>query len=456
MTDNIEDVENKLLGTYANKPDIFDTCEHLVSEHIFTSKIRKQIFKIIKNNHSQSIQTDFSILYSELSKLGYNKTNSVEVASKIVFDNHTSTYPETKVQILFDDLIRRTMTPLLAESHATMNSGTGNVNEVLDKIKNKITDIEAVINNVSKDQDIEQLISITLKEIDVARKSKEQLLGYSTGLTDLNNITSGVCGGVTVIGAVPGAGKSTLVVHLIKEIGIIQKKPIIFFSLEMPATQIIKNLFANDLDINTQALRIGDIDDDNYKRIKASIKKYKNNIVIDDTPGITWQYVESRLRKMRKTIPMNIMIVAVIDYLQAMENSSDEISGRSDEALMSMRCKKLANMWKKYNIGFVELSQLSREVGKRTTPRPKISDLKESGAIEANADQVWLLYRPDYYDKNPVDEKGNSLKGLVEINVVKNRYGRTKEVYAQFVPKFSKYEDYVADNAINTTAEPSF
>lgn len=456
MINNLEEVENKILGTFASNADLFESCDHLVSEHIFTSKIKRQIFKIIKLNHANSIATDFAILLNELTKLGYNKTTAVDLASKIQFDSHTSIHPSSKVKILFDGLVRRTMLPVLFEAHSEFNHETGEIQSVLDKVKNKITDIEGVINNVSKDKDIQEIIKDAIIEIDIARKSNSNLLGYSTGLTDLDDVTSGVCNGITVIGAVPGAGKSTLVIHLIKEIGLVQKKPIVFFSLEMPATQIIKNLFANDLEINTKALRIGDIDDDNYDRISNSIKKYGNNIFIDDTPAITWQYIEAKIRKIRKTVPINIMLVSVIDYLQVMENSPDEQRDGNGEAQMSLRCKKLANMWKKYNIAFIELSQLSREVGKRPSPRPKISDLKESGAIEANADQVWLLYRPDYYDNNPVDGKGNSLKGLVEINVVKNRYGKTAPKYCKFIPQYSKYENYSSHEGISADNEPVF
>jgi replicative DNA helicase len=439
---NLEEVENKILGTYATSPDLFETCEHLISEHIFTSKSRKQIFKIIKVNHQNGITTDFSILLNCLAKLGYNKNESVDLTKGIEFDSHTQIYPESKVKILFDALIRRTMLPILFSAHQEFYSETGDVQDTLDILKNKITDIEFVINNISKGQSVKELIELAIKEIDVARKSSANLLGYSTGLTALDDITSGVCGGVTVIGGVPGCGKTTMVVHLIKEIGIIQKKPLMFFSLEMPATQIIKNLFANDLEINTKALRIGDINDNDYDRITGSAGKYNENIIIDDTPAITWQYIEAKIRKVRKNVPLSTLIVVIIDYLQVMENSADEIKGRSDEALMSIRCKKIANMWKKYNVAFIELSQLSREVNKRTPPRPRINDLKESGAIEANADQVWLLYRPDYYDNNPVDGSGNSLKGLVETGIVKNRYGKTGATYSKFIPKYSKYENY--------------
>jgi replicative DNA helicase len=439
---NLTEVEFQLLGTYSSSPDLFQDVEHLVSEHIFSAGINRTIYNIIKTNHSKGITTDFALLYDALIKLGYSNKQAVDSGSKVVYDGNTARSPVPKVQILFDNLIRKSLLPILADAHQNFNSDLGDVHEVLDKLRNKITDIDAVINNVSKERDIKTLFGETVKEIEVAMNAKSELTGYTTGITKLDEMTSGICAGVTVIGAVPGASKTTMLIHLIKTNSIDKEVPMIFFSLEMPATRIVKHLIANDLNINTGALRIGDIDNDKLNQINFSSNKYNSNLIIDDTPGITWQYIESKIKKVRKKVPISKTIVVMIDYIQLMENSADEIKGRTDEALISLRCRKIQNMWKKYNIAFIELSQLSREVGKRNPPRPIISDLKESGAIEANADQVWLLYRPDYYSKNPTDGSGKDLRGLVEIGVVKNRYGRTGAEYARFIPAYARFQNY--------------
>ena len=453
---NLSEVESNILGTYASVPDLFQDVEHLVSEHLFSQGINRVIYKTIKENHSKGITTDFILLMDTLAKLGYSKKQAVDNASLIVYDANTAHSPIPKVTILFDALIKRSLTPLLAEAHSEFNSDACDVHDTLNKLRNKITDIDAVMNNVSKERDIKTIFKEAVGEIETAMKAKSELTGYTTGIKNLDEITSGICPGVTVIGAVPGAGKSTLLIHLIKTLAINKDVPIIFFSLEMPATRIIKHLIANDQNINTGALRIGDIDTAKLTAINYSETKYNYNLILDDTPGITWQYMEAKIRKVRKKVPMSKTIVVMIDYIQLMENSPDEIKGRTDEALISLRCRKIQNMWKKYNIAFIELSQLSREVGKRNPPRPIISDLKESGAIEANADQVWLLYRPDYYSKNPTSPTGEDLKGLVEIGVVKNRYGRTGAEYARFNPAFARFSDYVKNEDIKSDSEEAF
>jgi replicative DNA helicase len=131
----------------------------------------------------------------------------------------------------------------------------------------------------------------------------------------------------------------------------------------------------------------------------------------------------------------------MIDYIQLMDNTEDEKKGRTDEAIMSLRVKGLMNMWKRHNLCVIELSQLGREVVKEKR-RPRMSDLKESGAIEANANVVMLLHRPDYYEENPTDDNGRSLKGIMEIIVDKNRGGRRGFVYANFIGKYSKLTDF--------------
>lgn len=434
MIDNLDEVENKLLGTYATVPDLFDDCSNMVFSAIFTSGIKKHIYKIISENHAKKTTTDFAVLYNELIKAGVDKKQSVDIAKKIEFDIQTSNNPKAKVQILFDNYVRNVMKPLLHQAYLDFDSGVGEVKDGLDVIKNKITDIEAVINNVNKTTSITDVFKSSLVKLKDLKAGKANA-GYSAGIADLL-----ISQGVTVIGAVPGAGKSSLIVSIIKNNAIDADVPIIFFSIEMTAEQIMTNLWANMFELNSFALRLGDIEDDKIKMIEDSQSRFRNNLIIDDSPNVTWQYIESQFKLMRKNVPMDKMIIGIIDYLQIMSCSSDEAKENS-ETKMSIRCGKLANIAKQYNVALIELSQLSREVGKRTPPRPMISDLKESGAIEANAQQIWLMYRPDYYEKDATDENGNSLKGICEINRAKNRYGPTGYVYVRFRAQYSQFLD---------------
>lgn len=438
--EQLQEIEEQLIGTYSAQPDLFDKCENLVSEHLFTRGINREAFKIIKSNHAKKIATDFYILRNELAARGFNiKENPVKFISLTTVNTNCLLNPEPKVQMLFDSLVNESMAPLLHESAVESAANNSSPWEWLNKLKNKITDIESVVNNVNKNTSISDVFKRSLTTLKELKEGKRQT-GYATGLSDLDSKTGGITRGVTVIGAVPGAGKSSLIVSIIKNNAIDRDVPVIFFSIEMTSEQIMTNLWANMFELNSFALRLGDIEHDQIKMIERSESKFKENLIIDDNPNVTWQYIESQFKQMRKKVPMDKMIIGIIDYIQIMSYSADEAK-ESTETKMSIRCGKLANMAKQYNIGLIELSQLSREVGKRNPPRPMISDLKESGAIEANAQQIWLMYRPDYYDKNAVDEEGNSLKGICEINRAKNRYGPTGYTYVRFKAQYSQFLD---------------
>lgn len=440
----LKEIEEKILGTYANYPDLFDGVEHLVGKHLF-SGINQNIYKFIKDNHSKKILTEGALLYHHLKSLGVTEKGLKEHCIKLTrADQLTKLAIKENVQILFDNYVREVMKPLLHSSFNDMNNGVINVHDVLSIIRNKITDIDSVINNVQKTVTISDIYDEALKDIIELKENKKQA-GYPTGLTEHDSKSGGVTAGVTVIGAPPGAGKSSLVVSIIKKNAVDNNVPIIFFSIEMPAKQVMFNLLANVCNINSFAIRTGQVDDNDLAKIKSVKNKFKDNLIIDDSPGINWKYVDNQFRRMRKNIPMNVTIIGIIDYLQIMGLCEGEYM-MSTETQMSTRCRELLNSAKRWNVALIELSQLSREVGKRTPPRPMLSDLKESGAIEANASQVWLLYRPDYYDKNPVDEDGNSLKGLCEINRAKNRYGSTGATYVRFEKQYSQFLDREDNN----------
>lgn len=433
------EIEEKLLGTFADSPDLFEGIEHLVGANLF-SGINKNVYKFIKKNHEKGVITEGITLYEHLKSLGVPERKLKEICLKLTtHDRLTKNAPFEKVKILFDNYVREVMKPILHQTYLDLNSGIGDVNETISIIKNKITDIDAVINNVQKTITISDVYDESLKEI-IDLKENKKKAGYPTGLTDHDSKSGGVTQGVTVIGAPPGAGKSSLVVNIIKVNAIDKDVPIVFFSIEMPAKQVMINLLANMFNINSFALRTGQIDDNEMSVIKNAKKKFKDNLIIDDTPGINWKYVDSKFRQMRKNIPMSIVIVGIIDYLQIMGLADGEYT-MSQEQQMAVRCRELLNSAKRWNIALIEISQLSREVSKRQPPRPILSDLKESGAIEANAQQVWLLYRPDYYDPKPVDDKGNDLRGLCEINRAKNRYGSTGATYVKFQKQYSQFLD---------------
>ncbi len=433
------ELEEKLLGTYSENNSLFDGIEHLVGPYLF-SGVHKNAYNFIKANHEKNVITEGFLLHNHLRSIGVPEKGLKDKCIKLTTsDPITKMDPKPKVQTLFDNYVRKVLAPMFHEGAVDFMSENGDTWGIIEKVRNKITDIDATVNNVQKTVSITDIYEESLKEIIELREGKKQA-GFPTGLTEHDSKSGGVTSGVTVIGAPPGAGKSSLVVSIIKKNAVDSDVPVIFFSIEMPAKQVMINLLANMYSINSFALRTGQIDDNELAVVRQAKNKFKSNLIIDDAPGINWKYVDSQFRKIRKKVPLSTPIMAIIDYLQIMGLADGEYM-MSQEQQMATRCRELLNSAKRWNVHLIELSQLSRDVAKRIPPRPMLSDLKESGAIEANAGQVWLLYRPDYYDKNPVDEQGNDLRGLCEINRAKNRYGSTGATYVKFAKQYSQFLD---------------
>jgi replicative DNA helicase len=438
MTIGTKTIEQNLISAFIENEDLFAKCEHLVSEKLFNNDVNKLAFRLVKKIRSSGVKPDPVLLAKALAD---NKVPQALIPTYILTEASYRYQPEQYVIILFEqNRIKNHLLKPLHSAYVDLESNSGSPLDIMQELKSKINDIDMVLNNVSKEENIKDIVKRTIEEIRELRDSDKKV-GYPTGLLKLDDITGGLLPGVVVIGAPPSVGKTSLLVNIIKKNAIDNDVPIVFFSIEMPATQIVKNIFSNMFEINTMAVRDGGVDDDQFKKIEGSINKFKENFIIDDTPAPTWQYIDAKITSIRKKIPKTKQIIVMIDYIQLMDNTEDEKKGRTDEAIMSLRVKGLMNMWKRHNLCVIELSQLGREVVKEKR-RPRMSDLKESGAIEANANVVMLLHRPDYYEENPTDDNGRSLKGIMEIIVDKNRGGRRGFVYANFIGKYSKLTDF--------------
>jgi replicative DNA helicase len=436
---DLKQKEREVLNLYADNADLFVNCEHLVFESLWSTNFNKVKFKIIKYNHDKGKKSDIYLLSNMLIKAGCNKK---EIGLEVSEPNYKiAKNVDEYVKDIFDEYSKRQLTPLLQRVHSELSSELGDVSSCLEDLKTAVNDIEAIKNNLSIERSVHDIHDDALKELLDAQATEGELIGYSYGLRDLNKLTCGAKQEVILVIAPPAAGKSTLMVHITKSIAIDQKKPVCIFSLEMPATQLMKNIWANALQINSYGIRSGGLSDENLLRVKNFKSVLKDNLVIDDTPGITYQYMETRIRKMRKKIPLDTVIVVMVDYVQIMRNIPEETKGFSEEGQHGLRSNGLLELSKKYNLCLIELSQIARETGKRENKEPTLSDAKGSGAWEANSVQCWAIFRPDYYEKDPMD--GDiSLKGLCKIKVLKNRYGSIGDIYTRFKGHLSSFEDY--------------
>lgn len=449
------EVQCKLLGAYMENSDVFEKIENLIRPQLFTTSVLRKSYEIIKAYHVRNIKPDISLIYKALIKSGFSQSDCVIVTS---FGEHTY-LPENKVieyvESLFGDYVSIYLSN--AFKGAINNFKSSDPIVEMNKVKDAITTVELALNNVSKDKSIYTVFDETVKIMNDLKDGTVTSTGFSWGLRDLDKKSGGICPGVSVVAAVPGAGKTSLIINAIIANAINKGLPTLFFSLEMKSSDIMINIISHVKEINSRALRQGDIDDAQMLSILEIKKRLNDNFTIDDTDGITWQQVETKIKAFRKKhkIPITTTILVMIDYIQKMRNTPDEMRSLSKEERMETICNELARVAKHENIALAEVSQFSRETGKRDIPRPKMSDLKGSAAIEQNAILILLMYRPDYHGEM-TGKNGIDLRGLCEINIAKGRFVHPEPVYAKFEGKYSRFIDYEQDDSIKTGSEPTF
>jgi replicative DNA helicase len=286
---------------------------------------------------------------------------------------------------------------------------------------------------------MEVLTAKTLRHLEDLRNKGTNITGISTGFKMLDELTSGwQPSDLVIIAARPAMGKTAFVLSLTRNAALQAKKPVLFFSLEMSSTQLAQRLIVAEANLDAQKVRTGRLEDYEFQQLMHLTGELsKAPIYIDDTPGLNINDLRSKCRRMKAEKGIEMV---VIDYLQLMSAGGKGNMNREQEVSKISRSLKM--LAKELNIPVIALSQLSRATETRgSSKRPMLSDLRESGSIEQDADMVMFLYRPEYYDQL-VDEAGNSTEGLCEIIVGKQRNGPIDTVKLHFIKKFGKFEDF--------------
>ena len=278
---------------------------------------------------------------------------------------------------------------------------------------------------------IRQVVINTLENIERASKTKGNVTGIPTGFTDLDYKTSGLQNSdFILIAARPSMGKTAFVLNIAQYMAFKKDKAVAIFSLEMSREQLMNRLLSMESKVDSQHLRTGNLKDDEWSKLIESAGMIgESRLMIDDTPGISIGEMRSKCRKYKLEHGLDIII---IDYLQLMSGSGKS-SSESRQQEISDISRSLKALARELNVPVVALSQLSRAVEQRTDHRPMLSDLRESGAIEQDADVVMFIYRDDYYNKDSEN------KGIAEIIIAKQRNGPIGTVNLVWLPQYTKF-----------------
>ncbi len=277
------------------------------------------------------------------------------------------------------------------------------------------------------------------KQIEELRKKEDGLTGVPTGFTELDRLTSGFQpSDLIILAARPGMGKTALVLSLARNAAAEFGKPVAMFSLEMSALQLAQRVIAMEAEISGSKMRNGQLEDYEWEQLNAALERVSEiPIYIDDTPGINIFELRAKARRLKMQHDIQIII---IDYLQLMSGGGDNQRGNREQEVSAIS-RALKGLAKELSVPIIALSQLSRAVEVRGgSKRPQLSDLRESGSIEQDADIVAFIYRPEYYGIDE-DEEGQSLKGTAEVIVAKHRHGALKTVRLRFIDEFARFSD---------------
>lgn len=310
--------------------------------------------------------------------------------------------------------------------------------DLLDKAEQKIYDISN--SNIGKDYEVMKDLTIkAIKEIEEMATRTDEFTGVPSGFTALDRFTSGwQKSDLVIIAARPAMGKTAFTLNMARNAAMLGK-PVAFFSLEMSSTQLATRLISSESELSSEVIRSGKLEAHQIQQIVSKSAHLQNApIYIDDTPAINIFQLRAKCRRMKRKHDIQLIM---IDYLQLMSGSSDGNRGMNREQEISRISRSLKTLAKELDVPVIALSQLSREVERRTDKKPMLSDLRESGAIEQDADQVMFLYRPEYYGITE-DADGRSTQGVGEVIVAKNRHGSVGSVSLRFVKEFAKFMDF--------------
>ena len=284
---------------------------------------------------------------------------------------------------------------------------------------------------------IKQVVLNALDKIEAASKNAGSVTGIPTGFLDLDYKTAGLQpSDLILIAARPSMGKTAFVLNIAQHVAFKVHKSVAIFSLEMSKEQLVNRLFALEAQVDAQSLRTGNLKDSDWEKLIESAGIIgKSKLMIDDTPGISISELRSKCRKMKLEHGLDLII---IDYLQLM---TARVGSRSEsrQQEISEISRALKGIARELNVPVVALSQLSRAVEQRPDHRPMMSDLRESGAIEQDADVVMFIYRDDYYNKD------TELKNVAEIIIGKQRNGAIGTVNLTWLPQYTKFANYLKE-----------
>lgn len=432
------EAEQAVVGAMLMDRDAILTSSEIVSGEDFYQKAYGVIFDVIVEIFNEGKPVDLITLQTRLKEKDVPaEISSLEFVRDLVTAVPTSANVKYYAEIVAEKSMLRRLIKLNDDISNMCYLGKEPMEAVLELTEKKVFELVQK-RNTGDFVPIKDVVLNTLEKIELASKTSGNVTGIPTGFLDLDYKMAGLQpSDLILVAARPSMGKTAFVLNIAQHVAFKANKAVAIFSLEMSKEQLVNRLFSLEAQVDSQSLRTGNLKDEDWEKLIESAGIIgKSKLIIDDTPGISISELRSKCRKFKLEHGLDLII---IDYLQLM---TGRVGGRSEsrQQEISEISRSLKGLARELNVPVIALSQLSRAVEQRPDHRPMLSDLRESGAIEQDADVVMFIYRDDYYNKD------TELKNVAEIIIAKQRNGSIGTVNLTWLPNYTKFANYLKQN----------
>ena len=424
-----DEAERAVIGSMMMDQDAVQIASEQLQGEDFYNGQYGVIFSALVEMHQQGVGTDLVTIQNKLREMEIPpELTSVEYIGDLINSVPTSANIRYYVKIVQEKSVLRSLIKVTESITGNCYLDKNPLEDILEDAEKKVYDV-VQRRNSGEFENIRDVVLRTLDSIETAAKQQGHITGLQTGFRDLDYKTAGLQPS-DLIAARPAMGKTAFVLNLAEYIALHSQSTIAMFSLEMSKEQLVKRMLSMNSKVDSQRIRTGNLEDEDWGKLVDSVRRLGNsNLVIDDSSGITASEIHSKCRRLKMEKGLDLVI---IDYLQLMSGGGKR-RGDSRQQEISDISRALKVMARDLNVPVIALSQLSRAVEQRPDKKPMLSDLRESGAIEQDADMVMFLYREEYY--KPDSEK----KGQAELIIAKQRSGPTGTVELAWLAQYTKF-----------------
>ena len=424
------DAEQAVLGSMLTDKDAVNSAIEVLKEDAFYRNDNQAIYQAIINLYNKSEPIDIITLKDELESMDkFEQVGGYEYLASLPDKVPTTANVQKYIKIVEEKALLRKLIKTANEIIELGYNPTEDVEDIMDGAEKKIFDIMQSKNQKGYTP-IKDVLVESFTKLEELYNRKQHVTGVPTGFVELDYKTAGLHGSeLILVAARPAMGKTAFALNIATNAALRGNAPVAIFSLEMSKDQLVNRILCSEAMVDSNKVRTGKLEEDDWVKLAGAIGPLsESEIYIDDTPGISVMEIRTKCRKLK--MEKNLGLV-VIDYLQLVQGSNKRAGSREQDISEISRSLKI--LAKEINVPVIALSQLSRAVEQRPDHRPMLSDLRESGAIEQDADIVMFLYRDDYYNKE--SEK----KDIAEVIIAKQRGGSTGTVELLWMGNYTKF-----------------